>query len=64
MFRYLLLNNKKDHLKMIRSDLLTLVEDVIQEVDDFKEISQHSFLTLYSLFSTSLVSALELVDKL
>lgn len=48
---------------MNKSDFLRLLEDVVQEISDFKEISQNAFLTLYTLFGTKIIGTLELIDK-
>ena len=48
---------------MLRSDSLKFAEDVFQQIHDFNEISDEAYVSLYWLFSTKLLPALDLVEK-
>lgn len=48
---------------MLREDYKTLFKDVMQEISDFKEISDTAYLLLYSLCPLQIAPAFELIDK-
>lgn len=48
---------------MLREDYKTLFKDVMQEINDFKEISDTAYLLLYNLCPLQIAPAFELIDK-